>query len=286
LNQISVVGQAEGDAQLVVVYDGPRGRRGLQGEGTPGPPGRSITVLGAWNSEATYEPGDAVTARSSALAGITSLFIVRDGAAPVPGVEPRLDAPGWAEVGVYELGDAFGAVWRVHQVGHGFTALGQPACFDPQTARWGVANALEHLERAAVGLVREIRGPDEVVLQSSGELPEIDAAIVLDAETPGEWEQGRVYYLAAADGMLQRASPGLAGWLVQPLLIPTSIDSEGRQRGLMLAWGADLASEPHVGATPPPNARAGRLWYRTADKVGLYVYLDMSSGSYWVQTNG
>lgn len=275
--------------RVVVVYDAPRGAHGLKGdEGDQGEPGLGITILGPWNSGTTYTSGDAVTARSTAAAGISSLFLVVTGTSPTVGVEPRLEPASWAEIGPTDTEQALGGpLWDVQQIDHGFTKLGQPACFDPDTSRWGTASAAEYLERLALGFVREIKTPDRVILQSAGRLPDVDPLLVVDPPIAGTWELGQVYYLSDAEGMLQLRDPILDGWVSQPALIPIGISpSTGKHQAIITSWGPDRRQPTHIGELPPPNPREGYFWYRTSEHVGLYICIEQVNGTYWVQTNG
>lgn len=77
--------------QTVVVYSGPRGRRGAAGF--------SFEMLGSWAADVQYLPNQAVVARSTGDAAETSMFVARLGQSPTLGVEPYLEPLAWSEVG-------------------------------------------------------------------------------------------------------------------------------------------------------------------------------------------
>lgn len=275
----------EDGTRLIVIYDGPRGLPGLDGDpGAPGEPGRSINILGPWASHTTYVSGDAVTSRALAAPGVDSLWIVRDGATPTPGVAPHLEPANWSEVGG-GAGGGLGPVWTVTQAPHPFTKVGEPVTFSMATGQYEVANA-SFTDQMAIALVRDIVDAGHFVLQSAGEIPEVDPALIVGG---GAWEPGRIYFLSTVGGMLQTADPGLDGWLSQPLLVPTREQPTGVQIGTILGWGPDgRLPAGTVGPTPPPLAQVGDIWYRTDAWPGLYIRVLDETGTVgmWVQANG
>lgn len=287
MNKVTVL---EEDVQVVVIHDGFRGREGVEGPAGPaGPQGTSIRVLGPWNSGATYQPADAVTWRSTAVAGVDSLYVLRDDAAPSTDQEPHLYPAIWSEIGPTSTDFAFGSIWEVYQLAHGFTRIGQPAAFNPATGRYGLAVATDD-NRLALGVVREIKSADVVVLQAIGEMPNADPLVIYDQASPAPhaWEPGKIYYLSSVPGMLQLRDPADDGWTAQPMLIPTEVDplTDG-QKVALTSWGPDgPEAGSSAGPNPPPNPQMGQLWYRTDTHVGLYVWLVQDNGAWWVQTNG
>jgi hypothetical protein len=228
------------DVPMVVVHNGPRGPRGFPGDmGDRGPQGPGITVLGPWTSGATYRAGDAVTARSSAAAGVQSLWVQRSSAPGEPSTtEPHLDPARWDEIGATDLSNITGAIWTVYQLNHGFQFVGTPVCFSLATGIWEQAsNRLDG--NLAVALVREIISPDLAVLQASGEIPNLDPRVIF----PGaeEWEVGKLYYTSNALGRLQ-VTPPLptdVNRVIQPILIPTRnhlTQGPGDAFGVVLPW--------------------------------------------------
>lgn len=273
----------EDGIQLVVVYGGPRGLPGPKGgAGDEGADGRSIRILGPWSGLVAYGPGDAVTSRGLDAPGVDSLWLVRESGDPTPGTAPHLEPTEWVEVGTGAGG--FGPVWHVQQLLHPFTRIGQPACFSPVTGRYEVADTRD-VRTLPIALVREIVDNGHVVLQAAGEVPGIDPALIVGG---GAWQPGIIYYASTVPGMLQTTDPGTAGWISQPVLIPTRVTADG-QVGTILGWGPEGRLPPGtVGAAPPTQPRVGDLWYRTDAWPGLYVRVldDTGTLAMWVQANG
>jgi hypothetical protein len=222
---------------------------------------------------------------------VTSAYFVIGEQVPVAGVEPRLAPARWAEVGVSSITGFFGPQWQVIQVGHPFTQRGQPVSFNPSTGAYAGADA-RFANRAAVAVVREIVSPTEFILQASGELPVVDATVLVDPLAPAPSdpndaiEAGRLYYVASTTGRIQRADPSLEGWASQPVLAPTTRNQDGSWRAVIVPWGPSGRLPPvRSGSAPPPNATIGQLWFRTGIVSGLYVAVESDDGLTWVQAN-
>lgn len=232
--------------KFTVLFAGRRGVRGLQGPpGNPGPAGRSINMRGIWAGGTTYAPGDAVTDDSTAAQGIESLFIQRDTAPPsVSTTPPRLDPGRWAEVGATDLSNVTGAIWRVNQAAHGFTAVGQPVTFSQSANRWVLASNRAG-EPAAVAVVRDVVSPNEAILQGSGEISGLNPAII----TPGpaaQFTAGRFYYASASDGFLtETPTVAAVNFASNAMLLAT-----GPTSGVVLQWQAtpNIVGRRAVGA--------------------------------------
>lgn len=220
--------------ELMVLFEGRRGLRGRTGDtGATGEPGRSIRPRGTWNSGNAYAPGDAVTADSSAAAGIRSLFVQRDGTATEASTTEPRDAPErWAEVGATDLSNVTGAIWRVTQVNHGFDQIGLPVGYSPSAGRWVSANNRQN-DEVAVALVRDIPSSSEIVLQSTGEIFDLDPSLILPSPPSGEqFEPGRLYYVSASRGRLTLEPTILdSAYASKPILLTT-----GPTSGVVLPW--------------------------------------------------
>lgn len=289
VNTAAVLGQ---DPNLIVIYDGPRGLPGGKGNpGGDGTDGRSIAVLGDWNNQLQYVPGNAVTSRSLNSPGLTSLWIVRDGAVPTVGLAPHLEALAWSEVSAG--GDsAGGAIYRVSQVGHPFTMVGQAVARSERTGRYELADARDK-DLLALGVVCDIVSVNEFALQTSGRLIHTGGLLIFDPVPPAgrsseDWVLGRAYYLSTRPGMYEAAEPTVPGAYFQPMVVAVS-----QTELVLLTWGPENAQSP-VEVPPVEVAgglvpgREGQLWYRRSDRPGLYVALWDATRTrlMWVQTNG
>lgn len=225
---------------LVVVHDGSRGPRGFPGDkGDQGDQGVSITILGPWAQGFSYEPADAVTARSSANAGVQSLWVQRDNTATDPSdIEPYLDLARWSEIGATDISNITGAIWTIYQLNHGFTEVGTPVCFSLATGQWEqVSNRLDG--NLAIALVREVVSTDLAILQTTGEIPNLNPNVIVPAGSA--WEPGKVYYTSNDLGKLQVTPPLPTdiNRVIQPILIPTGFhlnQGPGEAYGVVLPW--------------------------------------------------
>jgi hypothetical protein len=231
---------------ITVLYGGRQGATGSQGpQGPVGPQGKSITSRGAWSSGATYAPGDAVSADSTAAAGITSLFIQRGGAVTAVSTTPPRDDPArWMEVGAQNLDAVTGAIWTVQQSGHGFTEIGTPVGYNAGADRW-VATSNLLSDEPAVALVRDIPDANTVVLQTTGKITNLDPAVII----PGvaQFLTGALYYVADARGYLTSNRPSQHNaQSVNPVLLAT-----GPTSGVVLQWQAipNIVGRRPVGTT-------------------------------------
>lgn len=222
------------EPQVVIVHDGSRGPKGVKGdEGDPGPKGSGINVLGAWTSGTVYKPNDAVTAESSLVQGISSLYIQRNGTPTTVSTTPPGDDPArWVEVGALDWDNAFGGIWEVSQIGHGFTKIGQPVAFSWQANRYVLADARNE-DELAIGVVREVVDADRVILQSTGEVPNIDPEVIYPDGSV--WEPGRTYFVGTVRGRVQIAPPNDLTYFVNPILRPTDQGFPGLN-GVVLPW--------------------------------------------------
>lgn len=228
--------------QTVYVHGGPRGPQGLQGEAGPeGPQGTSINVRGTWASGQTYCPGDAVTYRSSILDEVDSLYIQKStipcGASGTP---PHLDTSRWDEVGAVSFGNAFGGIWEVYQVDHGFQYVGTPVAFDFATASYVSADA-DAVGDLAVAVVREVVDTNRVILQSTGEVPYIDSRVIWPDGS--SWVPGKIYYVSSVRGRVVDAPPETMGSWSNPILMATDAPAPGARNGVALPW-SPAAEDP------------------------------------------
>jgi len=282
----------ERDPNLIVIYDGPRGLPGAKGNpGGDGAPGRSIIVRGDWNNTVQYGPGDAVTSRSLASPGLTALWIVKDGGTPTIGLAPHLDTAQWSEISAG--GDsAGGAIYRVQQVAHPFTMIGEPVARSEVTGRYELADARQK-DLLAIGVVCDITNPNEFAVQTSGRVIHTGGLLIFDPVPPAgrassDWILGRVYYLSTRPGMFEGDQPSAPGAYFQPVAVPIS-----QTEFVLLSWGPENldtpvdipAVETDQGVIP---GREGQLWYRRNDNPGLYVALwdETRTRLMWVQANG
>ena len=282
----------EQDPNLIVIYDGPRGLPGKKGnDGNNGAPGRSIIVRGDWNNQVQYGPGDAVTSRSLVSPGLTSLWIVRDGGQPTIGRAPHEEPSQWSEVSAGGDG-AGGAVYRVQQVAHPFTTIGQPVARSERTGRYELADARDR-DLRAIGVACDITNLNEFAVQTTGRLETAGPLLIFDPVAPAgrgssDWVLGRVYYLSTRPGMYEAAEPSAPGAYFQPMVVPVSPTDL-----VLLTWGPENlqvpvdipAGETEQGVVP---GREGQLWYRRIDHPGLYVALWDATRTrlMWVQANG
>ena len=195
----------QSNIRTAYVYNGARGPEGRPGvPGPTGPQGASINIVGQWNSGLTYGPNDGVTYTSSALQGVTNLYVQRsDFPAGISTVPPSEDAARWIEIGDTGFGSSFGNIWEVTQVGHGLTLLGTPLFWN---GALGLYQQAENTPEGSlpVAVIREIPDGNSLVLQSSGLLPLVDAGII---EGGGVWEDGRVYF-QRQNGLVSTTPPG------------------------------------------------------------------------------
>lgn len=291
----------DADTDMVVVYDGPRGQTGPDGPvGPVGPKGDGFVARGDWQNNLAYTENDTVVATSSVNANIDSLWIVREGQTPTVGVEPKDEPSAWMEVGSPRTTDGLGPVWEVTQLAHPFTMVGQPATFNPGTGSYELADA-RYPERLMYGVVLDIPDANTVVFQAAGELAYVDPFVIYDPATAAgrsdaDWVPGQIYYLSSAPGMIQVEKPSAAGWIDQPVLVPTETNGDGTTRAVIIPWGPGGGgggglnndnSGAHEGeVSPPPNPSIGDLWFRQDDYPGIYIYLEGPNGDYWVQANG
>ena len=215
-----------------ILFGGRQGRPGVKGDqGLPGPIGPGFRAKGVFVSGDEYGPGDAVQAEASSIAGVQSLYIQRSQVPLSPAVAaPRNEQFRWIEIGVFDLANFTGAVWRVTQIAHGFTGVGQPVAFSPVVERW-VQASNKIGEQPAVAVVREIISADEVLLQGSGEISNLDPGIIFP-QPVSEFEPGRFYYVSSVNGRLTleptAPSPGFAS---NAMLVAT-----GATSGVVLQW--------------------------------------------------
>jgi hypothetical protein len=252
---------------LVVLQEGPRGAAG------PG-----VTVRGEWDNATQYTANDGVSWRSSATNVYSSLYIAVSGVVPTVGVEPQDELSAWAEVGLQVADSPLGAVWTVTQVAHGFTRIGTPLHFDAVAQEWVLAAAAT--EKYCHAVIREVVSVDTLVLQSAGEIIELDPLV----STDGFWTVGQIYCQCLSAGQISPITPASR----QHILVITDVSGGGLGTGVLLAW--DVANETppaSEGPTPPPSPEVGNLWLRTTDYPGLYVAMPRSGGgTAWAQANG
>ncbi len=240
------------EQKLVIVHDGTRGPRGVDGEqGVEGPAGESINILGAWASGTEYCPNDAVTWRSSAADGIQSLYIQADTTpCSISDIEPQLDAPRWQEIGATDLQNVTGAIWTIYQTDHQFEYVGTPVAFGYVAGRWIKAdNRLD--DEIAIAVVREVIDKDRAVLQTTGEVPKIDPRIIWPDGS--DWILGRLYNVSAIRGRVTLPDPDPLtndpSALDHPILMPTkfheSVDDNQASVGVVLPWRPDMVQRDY-----------------------------------------
>lgn len=236
----------ERDVQLVVVHDGRRGVKGNPGrKGDKGDDGRSIRVLGPWHPNTTYCPGDAVTGRSRLMPGLTSMYLQRSSVAcSLSTLEPWTDPSRWDEVNSHSWGNTFGGIWEVYQLNHGFTRVGQPVGYSWQANRYTLASAAAD-DELGIAVVRAVIDNDRVLLQSTGELPDIDPAVIYPDGS--EWQNGRLYYVSTARGRLEIAPPVDVNAFTNPILIVAGNNAQtGGKNGVALPWQPVAGAKEYI----------------------------------------
>jgi hypothetical protein len=240
------------EIRTIIVSDGFRGSPGPAGpEGPQGPQGATLNVRGAWTPGADYCPLDAVSARGTASQGIQSMYIQRSNVpCSASTVEPHLDPGRWQEIGATDLQNVTGAIWEIQQPGHNLNAVGMPVVFNPATLSWTPGGSRKTIASAIVAVVREVIDDTRVILQSSGEVPNIDPSVI----TPpgGDWEAGRVYYASGIDGALTLDPPDdPTTFRRQPVLVATRNHTSttdpaapGSVTGVLLPWTPDAPPAP------------------------------------------
>lgn len=212
--------------RVVVVNMGARGPKGLTGEqGDKGDAGDTINLVGQWVSGRTYAPLDAVTWRSSAVSGASSLYVQNSGIPASPStIEPHLDQGRWSEIGAQDVNGSFGGIWQVDQVGHPFTKIGQPAALTASGYELATANTINTL---GVAMVREVISSTSFILQSTGGLPDVDPTV----SSRGFFLGGGLYYVSSVAGLLTDLPPAGAGQYVNPIY-----KAEDATNGVVLPW--------------------------------------------------
>ena len=270
-------------SDFVVLYSGSRGPEGVGKDGPPGPPGPGFRARGAWVLGQTYAPGDAVSASGSTVQGIDSLFVQRTTFDEAVSDIPPRDAPGrWMEIGAADLSNVTGAIWRVHQIAHGFEYVGTPVGYGFSAGRWITANnRLGDDVTAAVGLIREVVSADEFIVQTTGEIAGLQPEAISELETQ-EFIAGRVYYVSKLRGRLTldptEPAPGFAS---NAVLMATGPDS-----GVVLQWqqtpnvvgrrpvGFDeyrFVAEPGQTVFSGEDENGNTLTYQVSPQSQLYV---------------
>lgn len=224
------------DTQTVVVHNGRRGKAGPAGpKGDKGDQGDSIHIHESWQIGETFCPRDAVTDRSRLMVGVTSLYIQKETypCAPLT-VAPYSEPSRWIEVSAHQWGNTFGGIWEVYQIDHGFTKVGQPVGYSYQANAYVLANAGAE-DELGLAVVREVIDSDRVILQSSGEVPDIDPTVIYPDGS--SWDPGRIYYVSSLRGRLELTAPLDASSFVCPILMATDDDPQsGGQNGVALPW--------------------------------------------------
>jgi len=255
---------SDGGRTFTVLFTGRRGLPGARGDtGDTGPQGPGFRARGAWSSGTSYGPGDAVTDDSTAAQGVQSLFIQRD-TVPI-GVSldaPRVDTARWIEVGATDLSNVTGAIWRVVQASHGFTAVGQPVGYSFASNRW-VLTSNKLSDETPVAVVREVLSDNEFLLQTVGEITSLDPAVILPGgET--SFIPGRFYYASATRGFLTLdPTVDSTNFATQAILVAT-----GPTSGVVLHWQqtANVVGRRPVGMTSfYYTATAGQTVFTGAD---------------------
>ena len=252
--------------KLIVLYTGRNGRDGPPGEGVPGPQGPGFRARGVWSSGTVYAPGDAVVATGTAAAGIDSLFIQRI-AAPTGAstVAPRDDVGRWMEVGAADLSNVTGTIWRVNQIAHGFTSVGTPVGYSTPADRW-VSAGSKVGDEVAVGVVREVVSADQFIIQTTGEIIDLDPALIRPDGTAA-YTPGKLYYVSRIRGRLtETPSEPAPGFEANAVIMAT-----GPTSGVVLQW----QSTPNVVGRRPVgftefyyDATAGQTTFSGADLDG------------------
>jgi len=267
-------------AKLVIVHNGTRGSKGYTGDdGDQGLPGDSFNMIGPWVSGTTYSPLDAVTSRSSAADGVTSLFIQKSSqASSVSLVEPHLDPARWDEVGATDTESSFGGVWKVIQPSHPFSKVGQPAAL--RATGYELAQSTS-ADTVGIALVRGIIDSNTFLLQSTGGLSNIDPTVFIGS-TP---VLGTLYYVSSSAGLLTSTPPVASNLFVNPIL-KTGNDTT---KGAVLPW-VPVSNEVTLVGTPTARtkyyftATAGQTVFTGLDDEGST--LDLSSGLVEAFQNG
>lgn len=252
--------------ELVILYTGREGQPGAAVKGDPGPRGPGFSAKGAWSAGEIFGPGDAVVAEGSAAAGINSLFIQQGNVAEsVSLIPPRDDSGRWVEIGAADLSNVTGAIWRVYQLHHAFTAVGTPIGYSRTANRW-VAASSKIDDEVAVGVVREVVSPHEFIIQTSGEITGLDPHL-LDPTGLTPFEPGRLYYVSSVRGQLT-LDPANVGtnFASNAMLLTTSSTA-----GVILQWQqtANVVGRRPVGyADFYYDAAPGQTVFSGADLTG------------------
>lgn len=221
---------------VIVVHDGRRGPRGYPGADStvPGPPGAGIVVHGPWQDGTSYGPRDAVSWRSTLLAGANSLYVQRSSFPQTPSTTPpHLDPSRWNEIGAKDWGNAFGGIWEVQQLNHGFSHVGEPVGFSATAGRYVLAQA-RHADDLAIAVVREVVSEHRAILQSTGEVPNVDPRVI--HPDGSSWIPGRVYYVTAARGRVSATPPTDASIYANPILMAAAQNGAGGVNAVALPW--------------------------------------------------
>jgi hypothetical protein len=286
--------------QAVLVHDGRRGAVGPDGPaGDQGDTGQSINMRGVWVGGLVYGPEDAVTWRSSAVQGISSLYVQNaDQPASVSSTPPQDDPGRWSEVGVYDLNNVTGAICNVTQASHGFTKIGTPIAMSSLSGEWQKAdNRVSNATPVAV--VREVVDADNFIAQTNGEVTNIDPSIITIG---GDWELGRLYYIAAQAGMVQPFEPTDTSTNSQPILIP-SRENGSSVSGVALPWRPIDLAQPRYALTgvtqfyfdaalnqtvfSGPDLNGNRLEYQVGPNTDVFVNgLNLSALDQFTATDG
>lgn len=240
-NDLTIV--EKDNLQVVVIFDGARGKQGLPGDdGDQGDPGRGLNMLGNWVSGTIYCPGDIVTDRSSLVGHVTSFYIQKTDQPCSPStMAPWQDPTRWAEAGAQDWDNAFGGIWEVYQINHGFTRIGQPITYSAAANRYILASS-SSMDNVGIALVREVIDADRVILQSSGEVPNIDPAVIYPDLSA--WQRGRLYYVSTAMGRLELTPPTDHSSITNPILIAADDDPQtGGVNGIALPWAPVQAAQ-------------------------------------------
>ena len=268
-------------AQMVVLYTGRQGPPGPERKGPPGPLGPGFRAKGDWSPGETYGPGDAVSADSSTVAGVRSLFVQRHDSPEAVSTAPPRDASGrWTEIGINDLTNFTGAIWRVYQIAHTFTEVGTPIGFSIPGDRWVPASSRVDQE-VAVGVVREVISDDEFIVQTNGEITGLSPAVI-DPAGATEFETGRFYYASKLRGRLSLAPPSdIGNFSSNAMLLAT-----GPTSGVVLQWQQtpNIVGRRAVGlksfyydATPGQDIFSGEdldgniLGYEPSDQIEVFV---------------
>lgn len=276
--------------RTVYVHGGPRGPEGATGAAGPtGPQGPGINLRGNWVNGTTYGPLDAVTYRSSLMDGVDSLYIQNsDEPAAISTTPPHLDLSRWEEVGAVQFGNAFGGIWEVHQINHGFEYVGTPVAFDFATGSYISADADVEGD-IGIAVVREVINSDLVILQSTGNVPFIDSRVIWPDGS--NWVAGEIYYVSTVRGRVQATPPDEAVSRINPILMAAEAPSPGARNGIALPWTPTQAE-------PEPNrvlvgynrfyydAAGGETAFSGADRNGDVLSYVVGEASNAVFLNG